>query len=676
MLQLILIISTLLLAETPTPNAPSTPLAPNPKISKEKAAPRWTVSPHRILKVEHSRISGGKLERWLFQGPMDQQKRVLLAMARIGDPAFIESVNGLLNSSRNTQLREAAAFTLGSIEGETSYVFITQNIPMHKDPKVVGALLIAAGRTGNPRAIHFLTQYLKPGVSRLLRASASRGLGHAFTRLGDKAPEDDSTLSVLADLLTDPETVLPAAFALARWQGNPAKLPLATLLFNAPAVVTGQARALVFRVLGKIRSPAARDLLCNAALKTGALEERIEALKALGNQQPNDCVFAALRSGLANNYRHVQAATLEATQRLSQAAALIVGDVDGLLAGSGSEWIRSLALSTLARIDPPLARKRIGELLPKSSGMVLESIIGAFAVLGTPADLAATLEFLNSPHPRLTFRAMESLVLINSVQLTPEIQQALRTAIAKADGAVVAAAVDAIEKHRLSNHLPALIEIYPRFSNDDAAEIRAAIVRAVGELGDMSHTVFLEFAMKDAHRIVAESAARGLKRITGKNYSFPLNSSASAKLPAAYQLAGSVARTVHIQTSRGDFSFRLFDHTPITDFYFLKEAKNQVGRTFHRVVPNFVVQGGDPRGDGFGGPGYSIRDEISIQEHERGIIGIATSGKDTGGCQFFVNTAANLHLMGRYTSFARITSGIEVVDRLEPTDTILRVRTQ
>ncbi|MBI1862187.1 MAG: peptidylprolyl isomerase [Deltaproteobacteria bacterium] len=129
-----------------------------------------------------------------------------------------------------------------------------------------------------------------------------------------------------------------------------------------------------------------------------------------------------------------------------------------------------------------------------------------------------------------------------------------------------------------------------------------------------------------------------------------------------------------MQTSRGDFTIRFNEDTPVTAYYFLKEAPNQKGRTFHRVVPNFVAQGGDPRGDGFGGPGYSVRDEISLRPHERGSVGIATAGKDTGGCQFFVDTAPNPHLLGRYTNFARVTSGIEVLDRMEPNDTILKIR--
>ena len=90
--------------------------------------------------------------------------------------------------------------------------------------------------------------------------------------------------------------------------------------------------------------------------------------------------------------------------------------------------------------------------------------------------------------------------------------------------------------------------------------------------------------------------------------------------------------------------------------------------TFHRVVPDFVVQGGCPRGDGWGGPGYTIRSEWSRAIYRRAAVGIAHSGKDTGGSQFFVTLSEQPHLNGRYTIFGEVTKGMEVVDRIQVGD--------
>jgi len=98
------------------------------------------------------------------------------------------------------------------------------------------------------------------------------------------------------------------------------------------------------------------------------------------------------------------------------------------------------------------------------------------------------------------------------------------------------------------------------------------------------------------------------------------------------------------------------------------------GLPFHRVVPEFVVQGGDPRGDGTGGPGWEVRDEINLLRYARGTLGMALSGPDTGGSQFFVTLSPQPHLDGGYTAFGRVAAGLEVLDRIEQWDRIVRAR--
>ena len=93
----------------------------------------------------------------------------------------------------------------------------------------------------------------------------------------------------------------------------------------------------------------------------------------------------------------------------------------------------------------------------------------------------------------------------------------------------------------------------------------------------------------------------------------------------------------------------------------------------HRVVPNFVMQAGDRRGDGSGGPGHTIPCEINPLRFQRGTVGMALAGKDTGGSQFFICHAPQPHLDGGYTIFGAVASGMDVVDLLEEGDRILKV---
>ena len=114
------------------------------------------------------------------------------------------------------------------------------------------------------------------------------------------------------------------------------------------------------------------------------------------------------------------------------------------------------------------------------------------------------------------------------------------------------------------------------------------------------------------------------------------------------------------------------EEAPLTVDNFIKLARRQYfnGITIHRVVPNFVIQDGDPRGDGNGGPGYQIRCEINQLPFKRGAVGMALSGKDTGGSQWFVTHSPQPHLDGGYTVFGNIVAGMDVVDNIARGDVI------
>jgi cyclophilin family peptidyl-prolyl cis-trans isomerase len=129
-------------------------------------------------------------------------------------------------------------------------------------------------------------------------------------------------------------------------------------------------------------------------------------------------------------------------------------------------------------------------------------------------------------------------------------------------------------------------------------------------------------------------------------------------------------------TDKGSFTIELLpEDAPLTVDNFIELARRGFfnGLTFHRVVPNFVIQGGDPRGDGNGGPGYQIRCEINEVAYDRGAVGMALSGKDTGGSQWFVTHSPQPHLDGGYTVFGRVTKGIDVVDKIARGDLIHRI---
>jgi cyclophilin family peptidyl-prolyl cis-trans isomerase len=131
---------------------------------------------------------------------------------------------------------------------------------------------------------------------------------------------------------------------------------------------------------------------------------------------------------------------------------------------------------------------------------------------------------------------------------------------------------------------------------------------------------------------------------------------------------------VDLETTRGVIALELYPRVaPFTVLNLLKLEEQRGfyrGILFHRVVPNFVIQAGDPSGTGWGGPGWTIRSEFSALPFERGRIGMASAGKDTEGSQFFITHSWQPHLEGRYTLFGRVVAGQDVVDQIQVDDRI------
>ncbi|MEM6262525.1 MAG: peptidylprolyl isomerase [Bacteroidota bacterium] len=141
--------------------------------------------------------------------------------------------------------------------------------------------------------------------------------------------------------------------------------------------------------------------------------------------------------------------------------------------------------------------------------------------------------------------------------------------------------------------------------------------------------------------------------------------------------------TAEIHTEKGVMKVDFFDKdAPGTVANFTKLAKDGFydGLTFHRVIPNFVIQGGCPEGSGRGGPGYTIPCELDgdNQYHDRGVLSMAHAGRDTGGSQFFIchNRSNTAHLDRNHTVFGKVTEGLEVIDEIKPGDKITQIVVQ
>ena len=131
-----------------------------------------------------------------------------------------------------------------------------------------------------------------------------------------------------------------------------------------------------------------------------------------------------------------------------------------------------------------------------------------------------------------------------------------------------------------------------------------------------------------------------------------------------------------IETKKGNIVLELFDNdapNTVENFVKLIDQGFYNGLTFHRVIPNFMIQGGCPKGNGTGGPGYKIKCEINPRKHTKGALSMAHAGKNTGGSQFFITHSPQPHLDGVHTVFGQVIEGMEVVNKIKNSDVMTKI---
>ncbi|MDI6809606.1 MAG: peptidylprolyl isomerase [Candidatus Eisenbacteria bacterium] len=330
--------------------------------------------------------------------------------------------------------------------------------------------------------------------------------------------------------------------------------------------------------------------------------------------------------------------------------------------------------SELALLNGLLTKERNPRLRAK--------VIEAIGEVSNP-EAAEILLAIRDTEKAVIMECTNALVKVcKDTTLTPELKdrayQTILSFLERNDMAVTTTAASALADSvflRESSVEPLMLA-YSRLKTPDDVETMVEIAKALGALKSAKSISLLEQALLNEDNTVVTAAAQALKNITGKDYSDRIPKHSAAKYTDYdWKYFDAIRRDQEIllRTSRGDIKIRLFpDEAPFTVMSMMKLIDKGFfnGLVFHRVVSNFVIQGGDPRGDGWGGPGYAIRSEFSLLKYRRGMVGVASAGKDTEGCQLFVTHCPTPHLDGRYTIFGQVLEGMEVVDAIQVGDRI------
>ncbi|MBI3548650.1 MAG: HEAT repeat domain-containing protein [Elusimicrobia bacterium] len=630
-----------------------------------------------IKRAEDSRDSGSFLLTRALKDPSPELRAAAaVAMGRVQSPEYASPLLAALRDSAPT-VRSASAFAIGQLRmDETSAAPAGMSAALRSaladtDAGVRASAAEALGKTGGEGVEAELVGLLSDRDP-MMRRQAVGGLFRL--KLLKRVPEfSTDTVKGLSASLRDPD-------AEVRWRAAAAfsRAPeprAAAALIRASLEADDLLRLFAFRSLAKIAKDApgetvaawAKAPVADSPLKAAARgaedpseQVRVEALGVLAAAKRGDMVpSSAARFPSA----HVRAAAAAALAQGNGDAALLSG-----LLSDASPMVRAQALVGAAEVRGDAAAPEVKRALTDASWWVRSRAMAAAEKL--PKEGFALLESgMRDRDLRVRAAALEGLGKRPGELAEAFVVEALLDPSAPLE--VVGTAVSAVGERKALSLLKPLESAYRRLKGDEFEEVREEIVGAASALAesfplDQAVRAFRETLLSDPSPAVRAKAAAALKR--------PVPDHARIKESPFLEAAPAPVQLI-LETDKGTLTILLdAAGAPVHAASVAAWARKGKydGTEWHRVVSDFVIQGGDPRGSGWGGADYSLRDEVNRTPFERGVVGMPKAGKDTGSVQIFIMLSPAPHLDGRYTAFGRVVSGLEVVDRIEPGDKILR----
>ena len=658
-------------AAAPPPAAPAVPAAP---LDKRVAD---------LLRLEQMRVlqdPATKADLIALLGDSDEtvRRRAALAIGRVGLAEGIAPLIKVLTDP-DEGLRASAAFALGLI-GDAKAIAPLEAALADTSPRVRGRAADALGLLGAKGSAKAIAD--SGGTCPALLATVSGDdeeypktpeidacqlMVFALVRLGD-FPQLSRV--ILDQRFAPVSTWWPIAFALQRSGQAVAADPLAQLL-TAPGVYS---RAFALRGLAAHNDQ--RAVAPAMALVKDAkadIKLRAAAVRALAQLRHRDAVPALLAMATAaNTPRMLVLEAISALTSLPDARAMTTM-VEMMTASHPT--VRAAAHAAAAKIDPDSYLLLLSGTERDRDWSVRASMASVLSQLPPENGRAALEELASDSDVRVQAPALRELARVGSADLDRRMFAALNAP----DFVLRATAATIAGERKPADGVARLAAAYTRGAGDAAIDARMAAIEAIAKYEGNEATAALRQALADPEWPIRLRAAAllGARGVTDARPQRP----APLRQPVAFFESDRLLRPQYspqafIETDLGTIQIELdVINAPLTSWSFVDLARSGFfnGIRIHRLIPNFVVQAGDPRGDGEGGAGYTIRDELNTRPFVRGTVGMALAGPETGGSQFFISVSPQPHLNGRYAVFGRVVRGLELLDRLSLGDVIQRI---
>lgn len=639
-----------------------------------------------IQQMEYRRIvDAEKFITWINSPDAVIRRQAVKSLGRIQDTTSISWVaNRLIDP--DDSVRSEAAFATGQYFSPRAEEILRASLMQEKNEFIKGRMLEAIGKSGTDKSF-MLVRNLIESSNRYIRkkAAVSSGIlayrgypGHSISQsLGMplENPQYSRTSwyyayglfrigspSEFSALISGTNHVDPRTryFSL-RAQGvilQHLKSPRAKTYRHSPTMKKLQA---------SIQSPDYIDKL-ESLLQDSTWYVRLATLQLLENLSPAS-LFNAVKKCYSDTNPHIRSMTIQVIANYqNQAAAQFLQEV----LESSSDWReRGIALEKMAILNPPRALRVMKNSQDSLIWPENYYLIQALGLINNSSTTGMLTELAETDN-----RAQLSLVLEFLVDRKGVPTSLFLSKIAQPDPAITTIVASKLAALKDPKTVPDLLKVYPHFQAPQDAEPMLAILAALESIADTQAVKLLRDESFNTFFPIRQAARSALQKISGEIIE-PDTSINRSQTRIDFAVAQNpVNPHIRIVTSHGEFELILFPKkAPLTVANFLELVKLGFYEDifFHRVVPGFVIQAGDPRGDGWGGPGYTVPCEYNDIFYERGIIGMAHAGKDTGGSQFFITHTPQPHLNGRHTAFGKVIKGMKVVDTIKLYDKIIKI---
>src|SRR5438552_537913 len=666
----------------------------------------------QIIRAEDQRRWDEKLKSLLSDKDPKVRTRAALAAGRIGDDGAVLPLIDLLKKDTDWGVQQMAAFALGEIESAKATDALIEATRISdlraRAIEALGKIAAALPPTEEPRRQAIGQVILDALVIERKEAGMTAGGVRdsgveSFGLTAVLRARPSGAGKVVASYLSSPEPSVraDALNTLARLRLQDGNDQARRMLDHSNPIV----RANAARVLGATEDKEAFDALLDRALHDDDLRVRVSAIRSLGSLKDKRAVEPLLTRG--NSLIHLERLVPSSRNELleiattlgrilpntfNEGAVAFMGNMHNLTRGEAVEVEVAFAriVPGIFQNDPyksELTKPNITwrQVSRRAQGLAVikDVVIGAatnsagdHALKDAQKELADMLRNSGA----LTFALPDILQAYSSFK-PADISEIAKNQLGVSDVIIRSTAAEILGSQAPSEaNTKALAEALPRSLRDkDLNDAALAILDALAKQKSKEANEAIKTALDSSDHLIRRRAVTLLKGNGVGDFSNRIGTVQTRNTEADYRRAiGRIGKrvTATVVTSKGSFTIEFLpEDAPLTIDNFIQLARKGYfnGQTIPRVVPNFVIQAGDPRGDQNGGPGYQIRCEINEVPFDRAAVGMALSGKDTGGSQWFVIHSPQPHLDGGYTVFGRVIRGMDVVDNIARGDTIRRV---